>query len=80
MTSKGRLVRSELLKQLLKRDPCPRLRLHLSNGTTFEIADRDLVVVTKWTVEFLHPTDGPHMREVVVNLLHIIWIEILPPN
>jgi hypothetical protein len=67
------------LWRLLRRDPCPRLRLHLTGGTTFEFDDPDLVVVGPSTVELLLPAGAEGEREAVINLLHIIWIEVLPP-
>lgn len=70
-------MRSEVLEILLRRDPCPVLRLHLSNGTTFDIRDSELAVVTRSTVELLLPPDGDNHREAVINLLHIIWVEVL---
>ncbi len=73
-------MRREVLTQLLQRDPCPILRLHISNGTVFEILDPDLAVITRSTVELLLSTDSGEQNEVVVNLLHIIWIEVLPPT
>jgi hypothetical protein len=72
-------MRSEALKKLLRREPCPLLRLHLSNGLTFAINDPDLVLVTSSTVELLLPPDAAGPREAVINLLHIIWVEVLTP-
>lgn len=61
----------------LKREPNPVLRLHPSNGQTFDITDPELVMVTASTVEFLVPADPS--REAIVNLFQIVWIEVLPP-
>jgi hypothetical protein len=72
-------MRQEDLRRLLRRQPCPRLRLHLTNGFVFEIDEPDLVVVGRSTVELLLPPDEGREREAVINLLHIIWIEVLPP-
>jgi len=73
-------VRQQDLELLLQRVPCPRLRLHLTNGAVFEINDPDLVFVSRSTLELLlPPTDGVH-REAVINLLHIIWVEVLSPS
>ena len=72
-------MRTEVLKKLLQRDPCPVVHLHLSNGLTFEIEDPELAVVTRSTVELLLPPAGGHHREAVINLLHIIWVEVLTP-
>ena len=72
-------MRTEVLKKLLARDPCPLLRLHLSNGLTFDIDNPELAVVTRSTVELLLPPAGDRHREAVINLLHIIWVEVLTP-
>jgi hypothetical protein len=72
-------MRQEDLRRLMNRQPCPRLRLHLTNGTTFEITDPDVVVVGRSTVELLLPPDAVGEREAVISLLHIIWVEVFPP-
>jgi hypothetical protein len=68
-------VRQEDLDILLKRNPCPRLRLHLTNGRTFDIEDPDVTVVTRSTVEVL--IAGEKRREAIISLLHIIWVEVI---
>ena len=73
-------MRQNDLERLLLRVPCPRLRLHLTGGTTFEIADPELVVLGTSTVELLLPAGPEGEREAVISLLHIIWIEVLPPS
>ena len=70
-------MRPNVLKDLLGRQPFVALRLLLSNGNVIEIRDPDLAVVTRSTVEILMPTDDSKNREFIVNLLHIIWIEVL---
>lgn len=72
-------MRKSDLERLLHRVPCPRLRLHLTGRTTFEIDDPDLVVLGPSTVELVLPPGAEGEREAIVNLLHIIWIEVLPP-
>jgi hypothetical protein len=72
-------MRSEVLKRLMRRQPAPLLRLHLSNGQTFDIQDPDLAVVTPSTVELILPSDSSATREAIINLLHIIWVEVLTP-
>jgi hypothetical protein len=73
-------MRQNDLERLLRRVPCPRLRLHLTGGTIFEIDDPDLVVLDPSTVELLLPSGAEGEREAVISLLHIIWIEVLPPS
>jgi hypothetical protein len=72
-------MRQQDLEILLRREPCPRLRLHMTGGQIFEISDPDQVVMSRTTVELLLPPGEEGEREAVINLLHIIWIEILPP-
>jgi hypothetical protein len=68
------------LFRLMQREPCPRLRLHLTGGLTFEISDPDEVVLDRSTVELLLPSEQGLDREAVINLLHIVWIEVLSPT
>jgi hypothetical protein len=70
-------VRSEDLKLLFQRDPCPLLRLHLTDGRTFDIEDPTQPVVTRTTVELLIPNEKN--REAVISLLHIVWVEVVSP-
>lgn len=70
-------MRREDLENLLRRIPCPLLRLHLTDGRTFDIADPDLVVVTRSTVQLLIPNELN--REAVFSLLHITWVEVISP-
>jgi hypothetical protein len=70
-------MRAAVLTELLQRQPCPLIRLHLSNGAVFDIRDPDLVVIRRSTVDLLLPPDGPSQREAVINLLHIIWVDII---
>ncbi len=70
-------MRQEDLKDLLRRQPCPLVRLHLTGGRTFDIQDPDEVVVNRSTVQFL--LRGEKNREAVVSLLHIVWAEVISP-
>jgi hypothetical protein len=71
-------MRREDLTVLLRREPCPRLRLHLTDGAVFEINDPDSIVFGRSTVELLLPPGDEEEREAILNLLHIIWVEVLP--
>ena len=71
-------MRAEDLRRLLRREPCPLLRLHVTGGMVFEITDPDLAVVGRSTVELLLPPGDTGEREAIINLLHIIWVEVLP--
>ncbi len=68
-------MRPEDLRLLLQRVPCPLLRLHLTDGRTFDLQDPDLVVIGPSTVELLIP--GEKNREAVISLWHIIWVEVV---
>jgi len=51
----------------------------MTGGAVFEITDGDLVVIGRSTVEMLLSPSSEGEREAVISLLHIIWIEVLPP-
>jgi hypothetical protein len=68
-------MRSEDLRNLLRRSPCPLLRLHLTGGRTFDIVDPELTLVTRSTVQVLMPREKNH--EAILSLLHIIWVEVI---
>jgi len=67
----------EDLSVLLLRRPCPLLRLHVTGGQVFEISDPDLVVLTRTTIEVLLPQESEQLQEAVINLLHVVWIEVV---
>jgi hypothetical protein len=71
-------MRPEDITRLLPREPCLLLRLHVTGGMVFEINDPDLVVFGRSTVELLLPPGDAGEREAIINLLHIIWVEVLP--
>jgi hypothetical protein len=70
-------VRTDDLRLLFRREPPPVLRLHLSSGMIFEIADPDVIVLTNSTVEIPLARTGGQSREAVISLLHIVWIEVV---
>lgn len=74
-------MREDDLGVLLRRDPCPLLRLHLTGGMTFEITDPDLVVLSRTTVEIPLPAEHKQLREAINSLVHIVWVEVISfPN
>jgi hypothetical protein len=73
-------MRHEDLEILLRREPCPRLRLHMTSGEVFEIEDADSVFFGRSTVEILLPRSDEGEREAILNILHIVWVEVLPPS
>jgi hypothetical protein len=72
-------MREDELHRLLRRDPVPLLRLHLTGGATFDITDPDLVYLSHSTVQLLLPRQHNQMREAVISLLHIVWVEVIDP-
>jgi hypothetical protein len=50
-----------------------------SPGEIFDIDDPDSVAFGRSTVELLLPPAAEGEREAILNLLHITWIEVLPP-
>jgi hypothetical protein len=74
-------MREKDLRLLLGRDPRPLLRLHLTGGHTFDLTDDELPVLSRSTVEIPLPPQDRQQREAVINLLHIVWVEVInPPN
>ncbi len=72
-------MRQEELEYLLNREPMPLLRLHLSSGATFDITDPALVYLSRSTVQLLIPRQHDKMREAVISLLHVVWVEVVDP-
>lgn len=68
-------MRPDDLRLLLQRVPYPLLRLHLTNGRTFDIEDPEQVLVTRSTLELLISREKN--REAVPSLLYIIWVEVI---
>ena len=73
-------MRPDDLRLLLRREPCPRLRRHMTGGEVFDVDDPDSVVFGRSTVEILLPRSEEGEREGILNLLHIVWVEVLPPS
>jgi len=71
---------SDDLFRMLDRNPFPILRLHLVGGLEFELRDPDAVVLSQDSIEFLLPSDGSNLREAVVNLAQIVWVEVITPR
>jgi hypothetical protein len=74
-------MRGNDLHQHLGQRPFRPFRLHLTDGTVFDVPHPDLAVVGRATLTItLPPALGLH-REAVIDLLHIMWLEALaaPP-
>ena len=69
------------IKDLMDAKPFRPFRIHLSDGSSYEITNHDVAFVTKSSVEVgLHPDpDGIAERTVKCAILHIGRIEELQP-
>ncbi len=76
-------MRPEEFLRLLRQGPFLPFRLHLSTGMTFEVRHPELAALERTTVRLSLPAvQQPKPvaeRDVVVSLLHIVWIEFLEP-
>jgi len=72
-------MRPDDLRALLRRQPFQPLRLHLTNGTLFEIRHPDMASVGRSTMTLSLPPEHGVEREAVIALLHIIWVENIVP-
>jgi hypothetical protein len=77
-------MRPEEFLRLLRQGPFVPFRLHLSTGVNFEVRHPEFAALERTTVWLslpaVHqPTPIPE-REVVVSLLHIVWVEFLDPT
>ncbi len=71
-------------RELLQREPFQPFRLHLSNGTTYEIRHPELAVL-RFSVVWLHfpAKDLPvpvSESQVIADLGQILFIDFLPPQ
>lgn len=75
-------MRAEELTELLRPRPFVPLRIHLTDGQTYDIRHPDLVLVLRQRVDIgLQPDPGTGVLERVAHcsLLHIVRVEELPP-
>jgi hypothetical protein len=71
-------MRAEELRDLLRRQPFVPIRLHLTDGTTYDVRHPEMAMLTRSTVEIgLEEEEGSGIAEEVVycSLLHIVRIE-----
>jgi hypothetical protein len=77
-------MRPEEFLRLLRQGPFLSFRLHLSTGMTFEVRHPELASLERTTVWLSLPAVlRPRRiaeREVVVSLLHIVWVEFIDPT
>lgn len=75
-------MRAEELTELLKTRPFVPLRIHLTDGQSYDIRHPDLVLVLRQRVDIglkPDPTTGVLERVEHCSLLHIVRVEELPP-
>ncbi len=75
-------MRAEEFKELLQTRPFVPLRLHLTDGRTYEIRHPDMVLVLRQRVDVgiePDPETGVLERVEHCSLLHIVWVEELSP-
>jgi hypothetical protein len=70
-------MRPDDLHSALANKPFRLVRLHLTNGSVFEIAHPDMAIVGRSTVTLALPDDDDHARQAVLALLHIVWMEVV---
>jgi hypothetical protein len=68
------------LRSLLRKVPFLPFRLHLTNGTVFEVRHPERAVVGRSTVVLSLPPESSLEREAIIALIHIMWIETQVPS
>jgi hypothetical protein len=75
-------MRADELTELLRTQPFVPLRIHMTDGKTYDIYHPDLVLVLRQRVDIgLQPDPATNVLERVAHcsLLHIVRVEELPP-
>ena len=72
-------MRREDLLELLRQQPFMPFRLHLSDGTRFEIRHPDMAIVGRSTMAVSLTPDATGERQAIIALLHVMWIEVVVP-
>jgi hypothetical protein len=73
-------MRPDNLRALLRRRPFKPLRLHLTDGSVFDLTHPDMAIVTRSVVDIMLPLESSGERVAVVALIHIVWVEVIGPN
>ncbi len=76
-------MRPEELLELLRTRPFVPLRIHMTDGQTYDLAHPDNVLVLRQRVDIgmrPDPATGVLERVEHCSLLHIVRIEELPPS
>ena len=76
-------MRAEDLRQLLRRQPFQPFRVHVSDGTSYDVTHPEIVTVGPGAIRISIPPSRlpgyPVERLVLVSLLHIARVEIFVP-
>ena len=76
-------MRADEIRQHLDAEPFVAFRLHLSDGSSYEINHPDQVLVTTWSVEIGVPEQRGesriYQRIAHCSLLHVVKVEKLQP-
>jgi hypothetical protein len=75
-------MRAEELTELLRKQPFVPLRIHLTDGQTYDIHHPDVVLVLRQRVDIglqSDPVTGVLERVEHRWLLHVVRVEELPP-
>jgi hypothetical protein len=73
-------MRAEQIQELLLRQPFVPFRLHLTDGSSYEIRHPDMVFLTRYSIEIGTPVrEGSRIFQQVnyCALIHVVRAEIL---
>ena len=76
-------MRAEELRALLRRQPFIPLRIHLSDGTTYDVKHPEMAFLTRSTVEIgIEEREGSGVADQVMycSLVHVVRVENLRPE
>lgn len=73
-------MRQEDLNEHLKRRPFQPFRLYLSTGAVFDIDQPQLAYASRSMLSLGLPLEGNKQRFLTIDLLHIVWTEVLLPT
>jgi len=72
-------MRSPDIREYLQRRPFQPFRVHLSTGAFFDIRNPQMAAVGRSAVTISLPLEGDRQRFAVIDLVHIVWFEVVLP-